>query len=526
MRLFAVNRVIINEQGFTYAESLSPSLEALVRTSQSTLGHETNPGDGGVYILRGDQLAEPDRVLLVSAARAVLLSRRGSLADQVVRLERPEKPKPRSAGSVSTAEATPAGGARPKLEYFNGLGGFAEGGREYVTILGPEQSTPAPWLNVIANASFGFQVSESGSGYTWSGNSRENQLTAWSNDPVSDPSGEIVYVRDDETGEVWGATALPIRQDNETYVARHGQGYSRFTHRSHGVALELLQLVPLDDPVKISRLTLTNASGRRRRLSVTAYVEWVRGASRSVSAPFVVTEIDPPTGAMLARNPWSMDFRARVAFADLGGRQTAWTADRTEFLGRHGTPAHPAALERDAPLSGRVGVGLDPCAALQTRVELAAGERVEVVFVLGQAESRETATRLIARYRACDVEAVLAGVVAHWDEVLGAVQVSTPDRSLDILLNRWLLYQTLACRVWARSAFYQAGGAYGFRDQLQDVAALTLARPDLAREHILRAAARQFVEGDVQHWWHPPAGRGVRTRISDDLLWLPWVVSR
>ena len=393
-------------------------------------------------------------------------------------------------------------------------------------MLDGERASPAPWINVVANAAFGFQVSESGSGYTWSVNSRENQLTAWSNDPVSDPSGEIVYVRDDETGEVWGATALPIRQDNETYVARHGQGYSRFTHRSHGIALELLQLVPLDDPVKISRLTLTNTSGRRRRLSVTAYVEWVLGASRSVSAPFVVTEIDPPTGAMLARNPWSMDFGSRVAFADLGGRQTAWTADRTEFLGRHGTPAHPAALGRDEPLSGRVGVGLDPCAALQTRVELAAGERVEVVFVLGQAESRETATRLIARYRACDVEAVLAVVVAHWDEVLGAVQVSTPDRSLDVLLNRWLLYQTLACRVWARSAFYQAGGAYGFRDQLQDVAALTLARPDLAREHILRAAARQFVEGDVQHWWHPPAGRGVRTRISDDLLWLPWVVSR
>ena len=320
------------------------------------------------------------------------MSRRGTLPEQVLRAERAEPAAVAPARRpVTRRSATPAPFSRPDLEFFNGLGGFAAAGREYVTVLDGERASPAPWINVVANAAFGFQVSESGSGYTWSVNSRENQLTAWSNDPVSDPSGEIIYVRDDETGEVWGATALPIRQDNETYVARHGQGYSRFTHRSHGIALELLQLVPLDDPVKISRLTLTNTSGRRRRLSVTAYVEWVLGASRSVSAPFIVTEIDPPTGAMLARNPWSMDFGARVAFADLGGRQTAWTADRTEFLGRHGTAAQPAALGRDAPLSGRVGVGLDPCAALQTRVELAAGERVEVVFVLGQAASRETA---------------------------------------------------------------------------------------------------------------------------------------
>ena len=527
MKQLAVDLVILNEHPPSYVQDLQTLLETVVRTSPSYGAGTGRAARGGVFIVRADLTTPAQRDVLQAAARAILLSRRGTLPEQVLRAERAEPAVVAPARRpVTRKSAAPAPFSRPDLEFFNGLGGFAAAGREYVTVLDGQRASPAPWINVVANAAFGFQVSESGSGYTWSVNSRENQLTAWSNDPVSDPSGEIVYVRDDETGEVWGATALPIRQDNETYVARHGQGYSRFTHRSHGVALELLQLVPLDDPVKISRLTLTNASGRRRRLSVTAYVEWVLGASRSVSAPFVVTEIDPPTGAMLARNPWSMDFGARVAFADLGGRQTAWTADRTEFLGRHGTPAHPAALERDAPLSGRVGVGLDPCAALQTRVELAAGERVEVVFVLGQAASRETAAGLIARYRACDVEAVLAGVVAHWDEVLGAVQVSTPDRSLDILLNRWLLYQTLACRVWARSAFYQAGGAYGFRDQLQDVAALTLARPDLAREHILRAAARQFVEGDVQHWWHPPAGRGVRTRISDDLLWLPWVVSR
>jgi cyclic beta-1,2-glucan synthetase len=529
MKQLAVDLVILNERAPSYLQDLQTLLETVVRTSPSHAPGGGRASHGGVFIIRADLMTSGQRDVLHAAARAVLLSRRGTLAEQVLRAERAEPAvMPASRRTIVTRKAPAAEppSPPPTLEFFNGLGGFASDGREYVTILDRGRCTPAPWINVVANAGFGFQVSESGSGYTWSINSRENQLTAWSNDPVGDPPGEVLYLRDDDTGQVWSPTALPIRQPGETYVARHGQGYTRFTHRSHGIALELVQFVPLDDPVKISRLTLTNASGRRRRLSVTAYVEWVLGPSRSVAAPFIVTEIDAKTGAMLARNSWSVDFGSRVAFADLGGRQTAWTADRREFLGRHGTPEHPAALERGQPLSGRVGAGLDPCGALQTTVELAAGERADVVFVLGQAESRETAGELIARYRTRDTAAMLADVVSHWDEMLGTVQVSTPERRLDLLFNRWLLYQTLACRVWARSAFYQAGGAYGFRDQLQDVAALTLARPELARQHLLRAAARQFVEGDVQHWWHPPSGRGVRTRISDDLLWLPYVVSR
>ena len=393
-------------------------------------------------------------------------------------------------------------------------------------MLGPGQSTPAPWLNVIANESFGFQVSESGAGYTWSSNSRENQLTPWSNDPVSDPIGEAIYVRDDDSGELWGPTVQPIRCEESTYVARHGAGYSRFEHLHDGIQLDLVQFVPLDERLKVSVLNIENRSGRSRRLSVTAYAEWVLGTSRGTNAPRLITAFEPETKAFLVRNPWNTEFGGRVAFFDLGGRQTAWTADRTEFLGRNGAPERPAGLDRGHKLQGTVGAGLDPCAALQTSFELADGARTQVVVMLGEADDPVAAIDLIRRGRRSDHEATLRAVTSYWDDTQGTIQVRTPDRSMDIMLNRWLTYQTLACRMWARSAFYQAGGAYGFRDQLQDVIALVTAKREIAREHLLRAAARQFVEGDVQHWWHPPSGRGVRTRISDDRIWLPYAVDR
>ncbi len=526
LKLLDVDLVILNEHGATYAQDLHDSLETLVRTSQSTLVPEGHRGHGGVYILRGDQLSAEDRTLLQAAARAVLLSRRGSLADQVIRLERPERIAPSAAPPGSGRTGSDAAPPRPELEFFNGLGGFVDDGREYVTILGPGQATPAPWLNVIANPSFGFQVSESGSGYTWSGNSRENQLTPWSNDPVSDPASEAIYLRDDDSGESWGPTVQPIRCEGSTYVARHGAGYSRFEHLHDGIALDLLQFVPLDDPVKISVLTVENRSGRSRRLSVTAYAEWAMGTSRGASAPRIVTALDPETQAILLRNPWNNDFAGRVAFLDLGGRQTTWTADRTEFLGRNGAPDRPAGLERGYRMQGAAGAGMDPCAALQTGFELADGARTQVLVLLGEADSDAAAADLIRRARTADLTAMLRSLTSYWDDAQGTVQVRTPDRSMDIMLNRWLIYQTLACRLWARAGFYQAGGAYGFRDQLQDVIALVTSRRELAREHILRAAAHQFTEGDVQHWWHPPSGRGVRTRISDDRLWLPYAVGR
>jgi cyclic beta-1,2-glucan synthetase len=528
MKQLAVDLVIVNERPSSYVQELQASLEALVRANQlRPPANGEGPLLGGVFVLRADIVPVEARNLLRGAARVVLLSRWGSLSQQLKRLEKaaPVSTAPSKRRSAAAKEPPRPARLRPELEFFNGLGGFAEDGREYVTILGAGQWTPAPWINVIANDAFGFQVSAAGSGYTWSVNSRENQITPWSNDPVSDPPGEVIYVRDEDSAEVWGPTALPIREESSTYVVRHGRGYSRFENDSHGISLRLEQYVPVDDSIKISRLKIRNLSGRSRRLSVTAYVEWVLGTSRGASAPFIVTEVDPETGALFARNPWNIQFGSRVAFADLAGRQVTWTADRKEFIGRNGSLDQPAALGSDTPLSNRVGAGLDPCGALQTRVELKRNDSVEVIFFLGEAASRAQAVALISRYRAADLDSVLQAVARHWDEVLGVVAVKTPDRSMDILLNNWLLYQTLACRLLARSAFYQASGAYGFRDQLQDAMALTVAQPNLVREHLLRAAARQFAQGDVQHWWLPSSGQGVRTRISDDRLWLPYATA-
>ncbi len=522
MKQLAVDLVIMNERPASYVQDLQNSLETMLRTSR--VGQPDKNVRGIVTVLRADLVSAEVQGLLQTAARVVILARRGNLTEQIRRIPdiKPGTIPPSARRTISAAPAL-AITQRPQLEFFNGFGGFADKGREYVTILEKDQWTPAPWINVIANSAFGFHVSTDGSGFTWSINSQQNQITAWSNDPVRDPPGEVIYIRDEETGELWTPTALPIREET-AYLILHGRGYTRFEHESHGISLSLLQYVPVDDPIKISRLTIENRSGKARRLSVTAYVEWVLGTSRGVSAPFVITELDPATGAIFARNPWNNDFGERVAFVDLRGQQTGWTGDRTEFLGRNGALDWPAALSAATTLSKTVGAGLDPCAALQASIALEPGASTEIVVLLGETGLAAEGQALIEKYRQADLDAVLDAVGALWEDVLGAVQVKTPDRAMDILLNGWLPYQTLACRVWARAGFYQASGAYGFRDQLQDVMALCIARPQIAREHILRAAARQFPEGDVQHWWLPETGRGIRTQISDDVVWLPYVV--
>ncbi|RYE98786.1 MAG: cyclic beta 1-2 glucan synthetase, partial [Oxalobacteraceae bacterium] len=386
--------------------------------------------------------------------------------------------------------------------------------------------TPAPWSNVLASPMFGSVVSESGQVYSWNQNAHEFRLTPWHNDPVSDRGGEAFYIRDEESGVFWSPTALPAPSGAD-YLTRHGFGYSVFEHAAHGIRSELQTHVALDAPLKYVVVKLRNEGQSRRRLSVTGYVEWVLGDLRETSALHVVTEHDPASGALFARNAYNTDFSGRVAFFHLDAEQVAYTCDRLEFIGRHHSLASPAALQR-AGLSGRSGAALDPCAALQTVVELVPGEEQELVFMLGVGGRRNLdAAGMVQRHAgATNAHDSFARMRDWWDETLGAVRIETPEPALDVLANGWLLYQTIACRLWARTGYHQSSGAYGFRDQLQDAMATVHARPELLRDHLLLFAGHQFVDGDVQHWWHPPLGRGVRTRSSDDYLWLPLAVCR
>ncbi len=517
--------VMLNEESSSYDQPLNEQLKRLAQGHSMYTGVDTQ---GGVFLRNVDQIPEDDLTLLLSAARVVLVAARGPLAQQLG-MPMEVVPMPGTLPTRYVEEEPSAPLVFMELPYFNGLGGFTADGREYAVYLGPDRWTPAPWVNVIANPTFGTLVTEARSGFTWFGNSQHGRLTGWSNDPVCDTPSEAVYIRDEETGTYWSPTPLPIRE-LDAYRSRHGAGYTVFEHNSHAIEQELITFVPTDetggDPVCIKRLRLRNDSSRLRRLSVTFYAEWTLGTDREKTAMHVVTSWDARSRSLLAVNRYHPDDGERVAFAALTPPPHSTSGDRTEFIGRNRTAANPAALQR-VWLSGRTGAGLDPCAALQIKLDLAPGQDEEVAFLLGQAGSVKEVRELVKKYRdAAAIDAALHRTSGWWDRILGTVQVETPHVSVNVLLNRWLLYQTLSCRVWGRSGFYQSGGAYGFRDQLQDVMALLTAAPAIAREHIMRAAGRQFPEGDVQHWWHPPGGGGVRTRCSDDMLWLPYAVSQ
>ena len=517
----SVDLVILNEEPSGYNQPLQEAILAQVDSSHAQGNVDQR---GGIFVRRAEQLSHDAQTLILGAARAVLVASRGSLARQLRSAAEPKTLLPATVPArqaLTRPELAPAPG-EPIL-FGNGLGGFSEDGREYVITTGQDARTPAPWCNVIANPSFGCVVSESGSMVTWSENSQSHRLTPWSNDAVTDPSGEAIYLRDEEDGSVWSATPAPAGGDRP-YEVRHGQGYTLFAHSRGELEHELCVLVDATDPVKICRLRLRNRGSRRRTLSVCGTVEWVLGNSRERSRLTVVTAWDQARNALLAWNPFSV-FPEHRAFFLATKPVSSFTADREEIFGRSGSRSRPAALDRVA-LSGRSGPGLDPAGALLVPMSVAPGETVELAFVLGEGKNLEQALALCAIHASpARVEASLVAARAVWDQLLGTIKVKTPSVELDLLLNRWLLYQALSSRLWARSAFYQSGGAYGFRDQLQDVLALLHARPSLAREHILRAAERQFVEGDVQHWWHAETGEGVRTRCSDDLLWLPYVTA-
>jgi cyclic beta-1,2-glucan synthetase len=521
----AFDLVVLNDHGSSYLQDLQNTLLQMVEGSPEQ-GWVDRPG--GVFLRRADLVQPEDRTLLEAAARVVMDGADGSLREQLKRPQIPFGPEPGQIPQFTAKAPKPRQPVAPgrllpgQLELPNGIGGFADAGREYVISVDQDAGVlpPQPWSNVVAHPTFGFAATEASPGYTWSKNSHDNRLTPWRNDPVSDPPGEALFIRDEETGRFWSATPLPAGT-GQPYMVRHGQGYTVFEHIRHGLASTLQLFVPATDELKVFHLTLQNQSAAVRRYTVTLYVEWVLGENRSRSQLHVVTSRDPATGAVLARNSFRQEFADRVAFLDLHpGDSKTITGDRMEFLGRNGKLSRPAAMRRVA-LSDRTGAAMDPCGAIQVSVVLRPSETRTLVGLLGDAMDADTARELVRKYR--DPKAVhdaLQQAVAFWDRLLGTIVVKTPDRALDLMLNRWLLYQSLACRVWGRSAFYQSSGAFGFRDQLQDVLALMFSAPRLARHHLLHAASRQFVEGDVQHWWHEPGGQGVRTRFSDDRLWL------
>ncbi|MBC7658527.1 MAG: cyclic beta 1-2 glucan synthetase [Chitinophagaceae bacterium] len=523
----AVDFIIWNENRSGYRQNLNDQIMEVIASAGATALVDK---PGGIFVRRTDQMPDEDRILFQAAARIIVSDRSGTLEEQVNSAKSRSSFLPKKIPTRLLERRERMRGQRIKLELEpkeilfadNGLGGFSEEGREYVLRLGPGKSSPMPWVNVLANPGFGTLISEAGSAYTWSENAHEHRLTPWFNDPVSDPTGEALYIRDELTGDFWSPTPGPAPANAE-YIVRHGFGYSSFATSFHGLSSVVTNFVDTIDPVKIIWIKLTNQSSHTRQLSVTAYFELVLGELRSKGASQIVSEFDSSQGIMHARNMFAADFRDRLVFLSASDPAKSFSGDRTEFVGRNGSLANPAAMDR-LGLSDQVGALFDPCLAMQFAFELAPGETKEIAISFGVGRDLAEIRRFSKAFRSLpEIQVALDRVHQQWLKLLGRIEIETPDRALNVLGNGWLLYQTISSRIWGRTGFYQSGGAYGFRDQLQDMMAVVYCAPELVREHIIRSSSRQFIEGDVQHWWHPPQGRGVRTRISDDYLWLPYV---
>ncbi len=522
MKGLKADLVIINMENSNYLQNLSNSLGDVINSGHSK---DKENKSGGVFLLGKSTVSEEIINFLIGISRLLIDSAKGLLVRQVKNSIKLEYDVLALKAKHAEYEEKEYVFPERKLKYYNGYGGFDVASSEYVIRLRENKNTPAPWINVISNENFGFHVSELGSAYTWCKNSRENKLTTWSNDYVSDKLGEALYIRDEETADVWSISPKPIR-DKGDYIIEHGRGYSTFKHVAFGIVGEMTMFVPMDEKVKIIRVKLKNISNITRKLSLTYYCQLVLGVIPRDTDLHMVTFLQKEGEFIYAQNPYSGSFGKELAYLKIiGGNEASFTGDRKEFIGRGGSIEKPFVITKEI-LSNNVGAGLDPCLAENSKISLGENEEKVVNIVFGEDDSLQKIEKIIDKYskiRSTTIE--LENTKEYWTDTLGKIKVKTPDETMDIMLNGWLMYQTIACRLWSRSAFYQSGGAYGFRDQLQDVMPICFLKPEMTRKQILLSASRQFLEGDVQHWWHPIVDSGIRTRFSDDLLWLPYVTN-
>lgn len=519
-----VDLVIWNEDHGSYRHELQDQILGMISAVDTLTGHIP----GKIYVKSVDQISSEDRILFESVAKIIIRDTHGSLSEQIVGQYREIGSSPLLEVDFQIPEeirfenlVLPS-----DLKFFNGTGGFTTDGKEYKILVDKKTSTPAPWVNIIANPTVGTVVSESGSAYTWALNAHEYRITPWHNDPVTDTSGEAFYLRDEETGWFWSPAPFPAK-GTTNYITTHGFGYTSYEHIENGIASKMKVFVDKEEPIKLVVLTIKNKTDQLRKLSATGYLELILGNIRSKTSMHILSEHDTQNGTLLFRNRYNEAFAKRVAFFKLVGTSTySYTTDRSKFIGRNRNLSNPQALYRQN-LRGKIGAGHDTCAGLQSKFNLLAGEEREIAFLIGSAENTSSAIKLTQEFSSLSrINESFYQVKEYWNDIVNTVQVQTPDEALNILANGWLTYQTITSRLFARSGFYQSGGAFGFRDQIQDVLSLLHNKPELAREQILLNASKQFKEGDVQHWWHPPEGRGVRTNCSDDLLWLPFAVYR